>query len=324
MKRFLFLTDTHYRLERPKSRIDNIYESQVAEMTEIGNLVHEHSIDALLHGGDFFDRKNPPHELVVDLINWCQFLQTPFFSVIGNHDITGYNLKSVRNSGLGVLFESGAVEQLDEEVYEKEKLVIRGAHCQLDHLMDILIDKSAPNPYLFPEKYDGYTKIVISHNYVIPAESMPFGFVHPKDIPTNADIVLCGHYHVPFDYQGPIINNRSTRWLNPGAIARWSVDQKDRIPTVVFIEADEGTLSVVKKPLTSSKPASELFDLEQIAIEEGREQDIASFVKSLEQTNFQSIDIELEVKRIGAAQNIPTNILDMVVDKIREAKDTLK
>jgi exonuclease SbcD len=319
MKRFLFLTDTHYRLEKPKSRIDNIWTSQVDEMTEIGNMVHDLNIDALLHGGDFFDRKNPPHELVVDLINWCQFLQTPFFSVIGNHDITGYNLKSVRNSALGVLFESSAVEQLDEEIYEKEKLIIRGAHCQLDHLMDVLIDKSAPNPYLFPEKYDGWTKIVVSHNYVIPSDSMPFGFVHPKDIPTNADLVLCGHYHVPFDYQ-----NGKTRWLNPGAIARWSMDQKDRVPTVIILEVDEGTLAVIKKPLTSAKPASSLFDLEQIAIEEGREADIASFVKSLEQTSFQSVDIEQEVKRIGAEQKIPTNILSLVVDKIREAKDTLK
>lgn len=318
MKRFLFLTDTHYRLEKPKSRIDNIWASQQAEMTEIGNIVHDLSIDALLHGGDFFDRKNPPHELVVDLINWCQFLQTPFFSVIGNHDIVGYNLKSVRGAGLGVLFESGAVEQLDEEVYEKEKLVIRGAHCQLDHLLSTLIDKSAPNPYMFPDKYDGWTKIVVSHNYVIPSESMPFGFVHPRDIPTNADLVLCGHYHVPFD---ETIGN--TRWLNPGAIARWSVDQKDRVPTVLIIEVDQ-SLAVMKRPLVSSKKASELFDLEQIAIEEGREQDIASFVKSLEQTNFKSVDIELEVKRIGAEQNIPANILEMVVDKIREAKDTLK
>lgn len=307
--RLLFLTDTHYRNDTPKSRIDDILKAQLQELGEIAELVHEHDVDAIIHGGDFFDTKNPPHKLVVDLIAWCKHIEVPIYVCIGNHDVTGYNLDSVKNSGLGVLFESYAAEPLNEKVFEKEKIVLRGVHSTKDFKF----------LYEFDKKYDGWTKIALSHNYIIPSDTMPFDFIHPKDIPSNADFVLCGHYHVPFDY-----STSTTRWINPGALSRWTISERDRKPTVLLLNIVDGKTTVEYIELKSSRPGCELFDVEELALEKARDADISSFVKSLEQTDFKNVDVEQVVLKIGREQAIPEAVLNLALKKIREAKEVLR
>jgi exonuclease SbcD len=309
MKRFLFITDTHFRDTAPKSRVDNIMKTQFEELGDIVQIVHEYGVDAILHGGDFFDTKKPSHQLVAEIIEWCKVVAVPIFVTIGNHDVTGYNLDSVRNSGLGVLFESGAVSVLNDEVYEEEKIVIRGIHTALNFEQN----------YNLESKYDGYVKILTSHNYVIPTDEMPFGFIHPKDIPTNADLVLCGHYHVPFDYTG-----QNTRWINPGATSRWSIDQKDRVPTALIIDVDKGQCRVKSIALPRAKSGDVLFDLDQVQAEKQRERDVKEFADSLEEVSFKDVDIEQMVRQMGEKQNIEPNVLAIALQKIQEAKDVLR
>lgn len=308
MKRFLFLTDTHFRSDRPKARLDDTYQAQFDELGEVAQLVLEHDVDAILHGGDFFNVRSPSHALVADLISWCKYVAIPIYVTIGNHDILGYNLDTVSNSGLGVLFESGAVTRLDERVFEEEKIVIRAAHSSA----------TFKDEYMFPEKYNGYKKLIVSHNYVIPSETMPFDFVHPKDIASNADLVLCGHYHVPFDY-----TNGVTRWINPGALSRWAINERERHPTVLLITVDE-TVTVEAIPLKTAKPGELLFDVQGLLLDKQREADIKTFVDSLETTQFEKEDVELVVSEAGKANSIADPVLQKALAKIREAKVNLK
>jgi DNA repair exonuclease SbcCD nuclease subunit len=313
MKKFLFLTDSHFRSDSPKLRIDNAYNVQFQKLGEILTLVREYDIDAVLHGGDFFDTKKPPHELVADMIDWCKHIGIPIFVVIGNHDVTGYNLDSVRNSGLGVLLEAGAVHELKEEVYKKENLILRGIHHSN------VIDKKQ---YAFDSKYADYTKIVMTHNMIIPVDSMPYDFVHPKDLTcdVNADLVLCGHYHIPFDWTD---KKTKTRWVNLGPLCRWTISEQNHIPQVMLIEVDNNKFKVKKLPLESAKPGNKVFDLDFISSEKKREQDIQSFVKSLEQTTFSNIDIEKVIQQVGQSQNVESSVIEEALKRIKIAKAVL-
>jgi DNA repair exonuclease SbcCD nuclease subunit len=310
MLKFLFLTDTHYRDDKPKGRTDDIMKAQFDELGEVLHICNEEDIDVILHGGDFFNTKKPSHRLVVHILDWCKMLSKPIVGVIGNHDITGYNLDSVINSGLGVLFESGAVERLENMVWQdKEKVVVKAVHSSLDFNKD----------YMFDSKYDDHIKIILSHNYVIPTDSMPWGFVHPKDIKTNADLVLCGHYHVAFDY-----TNGKTRWINPGAVSRWKITERDHTPQVLFITVNKGKLNVAYRKLTSSRPGHEIFDVDAVEILKQQERNIEQFARSLEETSFQDIDIEQVVRTVGKAQDVGGEILELILTKLREAKEVLK
>jgi exonuclease SbcD len=308
--KFLFLTDSHWTDIRPKNRIDDIMESQFAELGEIIEICHENNIDQILHGGDTFNTRKPSHGLIVHLLDWCKQLNLPIFTVIGNHDEIGYNLDSVRNSGLGILLESGAFNTFEKLVFENEKVVIKPVHCSLDFQQS----------YMFPKEYDGWTKIILSHNYIIPSDTMPFDFIHPRDIQTNANLVLCGHYHLPFDYLG----ENGTRWINPGAISRWSLSERDRTPQVLIITINGGKLDVEYIKLKSSKPGSEIFDVNAVEIQRQQDRNIDQFAKSLESTTFLDIDIEQVVRTAGKEQNIDEEILNVILSKLRDAKEILK
>lgn len=308
-KKFAFVTDTHFRDDRPKSRTDDVIETQFAKLGDIIHLVQDHNIDVVLHGGDFFNTKKPSHQLVVHLLEWCKSLGIPIYGAIGNHDITGYNLDSVTGSGLGVLLEANAIERLDLKVFPEDKIVVKSVHCSLNFEQD----------YMFPSEFDSYFKIIVSHNYVIPSDSMPFGFIHPKDIKTNAHIVLCGHYHVPFDY-----DDGKTRWVNPGPLFRWSVSEKNHTPKLLMLTVDGLHYKLDFLTLSSVRPSSEVFDLALLEKEKQQDKDIKEFVKNLSSVTFQNVDIEKLVEERGAIEKIDSHILNLVLAKIRAAKEVLQ
>lgn len=314
IRKFLFMTDTHFRDQAPRSRIDDIRESQFAKLNEIIEIVREHNVSAIFHGGDFFDHKRPSHRLVADLIDWAREIGVPIYSAIGNHDVTGYNLDSVNNSGLGVLFESQALTPLNTVSYDQEKIIFKGVHVNANAKTNFDQD------YLINDKkYKDYLKVIVSHNYLIPTP-VPFeGFVHPKDVKTNANLVLCGHYHEPFEY-----DTVHTKWINPGPLCRWRSTDRNKKPEVLLITVDQGKFDIAHIPLTSAKSAEEIFDLKLLQTEERQEADIKKFVDSLEKTDFQGVDIEQIIQNTGLKQKIPADILAEALNRVRVAKEVLK
>jgi DNA repair protein SbcD/Mre11 len=308
--KFLFFTDSHLRDSCPRYRIDDFYKTQFEELGELANLVLEYDIDVVLCGGDLLHVPKPSHELVRDLIGWAKYINVPIYSVIGNHDTVGYQMDAIGSNGIGVLFESEAFHELIEKVFEEEKIVIRGINAKV---------QEDGNGYEFEPKYDGYTKLIVSHNYIIDAASMMFDFIQPKNVPTNADLILLGHYHHPFQTQ---VGN--TRFINPGALSRWEIDSANRIPTVLLIEIENGKIDVKHIPLACAKRAEELFDLTKVGMEKEKEDQLKSFMESLENTNFETNDIEALVLAAGKNQGIEERILNKSLEKIREAKENLK
>lgn len=312
--KLLFITDTHWRSDKPKARLDDIMQTQFAELGDILNISREHEVDAILHGGDAFNVRNPPHSLVIHLLNWIKSLALPIYGVLGNHDLTGGNLDSVKNTGLGVLFESGAFDKLDLLEFESEKVVIKGVHHSFHF----------DGNYMFDDKYDGWAKIIVSHNFIIPSETMPFGFLHPRDIKTNADMVLCGHYHQQWSYHSDENAEYKTTWYNPGSISRWKINERTHIPHAVLLTIENGKITPKAIPLPSAKPGSELFDETVLAIEKAQDKNMEQFVQSLESTSFSDIDIEQVVQVSATYNNLEPAVLECVLQKIREAKETLQ
>lgn len=309
--KFLFFTDSHLRDSRPRNRIDDFYRSQFEELGELANLILEYDVDVLLCGGDLLHVPKPSHELVRDLIGWAKYIDIPIYTVIGNHDTVGYQMNNIGANGIGVLFESEAFHELTEKVFEEEKIIIRGINAK--------VREDGKGYYWSNPKYMEYAKIIVSHNYIIDAESMMFEYIQPKHVPTNADLVLLGHYHHPFE---TTVGN--TRFINPGALSRWEIDSKDRIPTVLLIDVTNGIIKIDKIPLACAKKGYELFDLAKVTEAKEKEDQLKSFMESLENTSFETNDIEALVLAAGKNQGISEDILNKSLEKIRDAKENLK
>lgn len=300
--KILFMTDTHMRSSPPRYRTDDWYATQFAELDEILEIARNERVDLILHGGDFLDKQKVSHQLITDLMKHLKNSPAPIYTLLGNHGLEGYNHETVNNSGLGNLIEAGIVNKLDIlTVYEHNELIVKGYHTSLE----------IPKSYLFEEQYKDYFKIAVAHQYIIEAESLPFQYVHPKDVNTNCDLFLLGHWHYPFNYG---------KFYNPGSIARWSIDSRKRIPQVLIIETHP--LSITPVPLKSSSLAQ--WNLEAITEEREREMELNKFVVSLENTQFESFDIVEVVKQAGLKQGIESDIVKEALEKIMKAKESLK
>lgn len=304
--KILFFTDVHLRSisDRPKWRTDDHYITQFNELREIADIAAVHKVDLMVSVGDFFDHTRVSLQLVGDTLNWCKTLPCSLYSVVGNHDVNAY-ITSDRSNGLGVLFESGAVERLDELVLEDQKVVIRGVHVFLD---------PTQGDYMFDSKYDSYYKIIASHNFIIPHE-VPFPAVLPSQVKTNANIVVLGHYHKSFYH---VENN--VGFVNPGSISRWAINEQHQ-PQVFIL--DTKTSQIVEVKLRSSKSACEIFDIEGASELKSTEMNLQAFVDSLESTSFENIDVEQVILAEGNKQSVVKEIIDLSLDKVRKAKEEL-
>lgn len=305
--KILLFTDMHLRSasDRPKWRTDDHYKTQFAELNDIKELATSNKVDLIVSMGDFFDHTRVSYQLVTDVINWCRTLPCSIYSIVGNHDVNAY-VTSDRNNGLGVLFESGAVERLDEIVLEKQKIVIRGVHVYLD---------PRQGNYLFDEKYNDYFKLVVSHNFIIP-HPVPFDAVVPAQVFTNATAIVLGHYHKAFSHA-----EGNTLFINPGSISRWAINEQHQ-PQVLILDTVTGFFTPV--PLKSSLPALDIFDMASAAELKSTEMNLQAFVDSLENTSFDNIDVEHVITLEGLRQQVLKNILDLALEKVQKAKVELK
>lgn len=305
--KILFFADLHLRSasDRPKWRTDDHYKAQFAELYEIGDIALNNKVEVIISLGDFYDHTRVSHQLITDTLAWCKTLPCSLYSIVGNHDVNGY-VTTDRNNGLGVLFESGAVEELKELVWEDQKVIIRGINAYLD---------PRKGSYMFDPKYDNYCAIVASHNFIIPHE-VPFDAVLPSQVQTNANIIALGHYHKTFN-----VYEKNTAFVNPGSISRWAINEQHQ-PQVFIVDTAQGIISAV--PLRCSQPANEIFDLAGAAEMQATEMNLQTFVNSLNSASFENIDIEQVVSAEALKQQILQSILDKALLKVQKAKVELK
>jgi DNA repair exonuclease SbcCD nuclease subunit len=305
--RILLFADIHLRSasDRPKWRTDDHYKTQFQELADIRDLAVANKIEVMISLGDFFDHTRVSHQLVTDVLIWCKTLPCSLYSIVGNHDVNGY-VTSDRNNGLGVLFESGAIEELNELIWEDQKLIIRGIHAYLD---------PKQGNYKFDDKYKDYFKLIASHNFIIPHE-VPFEAVLPSQVDTNATVVALGHYHKTFNhFEGPVA------FINPGSISRWAVNEQ-HTPQVFILDTSTGIINGVG--LKNSLPATEIFDLVGAAEMKATEMNLQTFVESLESASFENVDVENVILTEGTKQGILKQIVDMALAKVQQAKVDLK
>ena len=305
--KILLFTDMHLRSasDRPKWRVDDHYKTQFAELNEIREIAAAQNVELIVTLGDFFDHTRVSYQLVTDVINWCRTLHCSIFSIVGNHDVNAY-VTSDRNNGLGVLFESGAIGQLDELIWEDQKIIIRGIHANLD---------PRKGNYMFDEKYKDYFKLIASHNFIIPHE-VPFDAVLPSQVETNANVIALGHYHKSFSHV-----EGKTNFINPGSISRWAINEQHQ-PQVLILDTNLGVITPIQ--LKSSLPAADIFDLAGAAEIKSNEMNLQTFVDSLENTQFDQADVEQVILQEGKKQQIAQEIVDMALSKVQQAKVDLK
>lgn len=223
-----FATDLHIRYSPPSSRLDRevFFDSLLKKINFIIEYSNSNS-DILVFGGDIFDKPDIAHSLVINILKEFKKSTIPIYTIVGNHDIYGYQENSIFKSGIGVLFESGIIEKLDK--LEFDDLILKGMHCYSEEV--------------FNDAMPGKNNILFCHKPITNL-SIPGGIPIKKIAQNcNYNMIISGDIHI-----GHIENENEIKFINPGAILRSSIVEKDRTPQMVLIDTKNNSYKFIEIP----------------------------------------------------------------------------
>lgn len=308
--KFLYITDTHIRGDNPASRKDNFTESLLEKFKEIGNIIKEKNIDYLLHGGDIFERPDIALSVVNRFVNIIKTYNIPIFLIGGNHDMFGFNPKTLDRTILRLLSTVDLLKLLGEEIIILKKDGITMQLTGQDYINDI--DKGNAlefySPKIIEEGVDYSIHMV--HGMLL---DRPFiegvNYTLIDDIKnTKADIILSGHYHTGFKTQ--IIDGKY--FINPGALSRISSAKAEvnRRPKAVYIEFNKEDGIIVEDIfLKSPKSGKEILDTEKMERERRNKIKSSEFLRDLKtESDFKLMNIRSVMEEISNKEGIEKEV----------------
>lgn len=306
--RFLYLTDTHIRGTSPRSRTDDFPRAIREKLQEVVELAHREAVDAVLHGGDLFDRPDISPAVVREFAAIFRRLQVPLYMIAGNHDIYGHNPETVDRSMLGLLDAFGTVRLLRSG----EKLLLKkdGVSVQLSgQSFHYDLDKRDPALDYSVENRTGAD--VCLHM----VHGMAVDRALPPEVPhtlvdhlwfDEVDVLLTGHYHAGFPVQ-----RRGNRYIvNPGALARINNHPSEirRRPQVAIIEVD-GDIRVRILALHCAASGESVLDRSYIEKAIFREEKMAGFVQQIRAAgNFRHMAVTDIIEEIAQMTKVEDEV----------------
>ncbi len=237
--RAVYVTDTHFRASNPRSRVDDYSGAVLAKFDWVVNYAIEQKVDAIIHGGDWFDTFEASESVKIRLmwiLNKAREHKIPVVTTPGSHDVHGYNLDTLGRASLGVLEAGGMVTVLrrgDSWIWmdpaQGDGVSIIGCPHSID------LDSEDDRYYIQRSGVDGFV-ILIAHGNLVDHE-LPDGFDHTRieNVKVDADLVLSGHYHA-----GYALHRRvdGVTFANPGSLARVDDSRRNRArkPLICYIE----------------------------------------------------------------------------------------
>jgi len=306
--KFLYITDLHLRTQKPINRTDEDYFSeQFKKLTQIFTYVKSNKIKYLFIGGDIFDVASSSYKLFVATLSFFMELSKfcEIYTICGNHDILGGSKDTIDRVALGGLLASGAVKKL--ETLSIDNVHIRGLDYRL------IPDKS---DYMTQSKKD--KKIIISHDMIVPHNDFPFDVFCVEDIETNYDLVLCSHYHIPFEKK-----KGKTLFLNPGSLMRLKLveDNVNRLPQMLLVEILKTKIKYEFIQL-KALPGKVIFDVQGKREFLEEEMKLEEFFTSLSSLNnaLKQFDVEEALGKLKRDKSVSDDVYKEALSRIQVAK----
>lgn len=310
-KKVLFVGDNHISTKTPENRTDNYLEASLSELQDCLDIADKYNVDAVVLLGDLFDRREEGPEARNGALNiLSKERKYPVYITVGNHDIqSSYPLNQ---TSLGTLIEAGV---LIKEDYVPE-LGIAFAHFYPELDADINNGLLTGTPAVIWSCHASILDIKeFYEGHAVMFDSAP---LHP-----TTSIVVAGHIHRPMRME----RNDGKLFINPGAVGRRSAnkDNLTRDIKVLLLEYNlEGKiLNEEYLPLPSSKPYTEVFNLEKIELKKEQKKEAKEFLKNINQirtTNWSYTVLEdkLEaLKKMANSKNLSNDIIDVVVSAVK-------
>jgi exonuclease SbcD len=321
--KFLYLTDTHIRATTPANRTDDFVATLKEKFREVARLAQAHDVDAILHGGDFFDIPNPSLSVCADFVTLMQEWGKPVYGIAGNHDVFGHNPDTLPRTMLGFISRLGIVRLIapgERLLLEKGgvRVQLSGQHYHYD------LDRRDPRlDYCIPDK-EADVAIHLVHGMLLDRKMMD-GVAHTvvdQIVETAADVTLCGHNHLGF----PPVETNGKLFYNPGGFVRLSNHPQDvkRTPQVLILDLSSGSLTYRAISLSSAPKGEEVIDSSRKEEAAFMEQRLAQFVQGIKAAgDFRAVDIGAILHEIAERDGLPADVREEALRRIAVAEERL-
>lgn len=294
IQKIAVIGDPHVSDVAPSSRLDDYKETILGKLEFIRDWCNSNKVDVAIILGDVFHRKNPnlnSHHLTRRLIEIfsgfnCQVLEIP-----GNHDIS-MTSKNLDKQPLSVIAESGAIQVLG---YPYTK-----TFCFSGDEVDIYglgyadaNDTLSEHYFAINSEISDTNKINILaiHQMLLPDGDTFFGdYLNFAEVAQlDFDIFLCGHYHPGYDKKVQFKHGKV--FINPGSIARGSLDVHNLDKAPAFIVIDTAKSTSWEEVIIPHEHSSKVFDLQKVRRSIIAREDMEAFTSTLKNVTDEAIDI---------------------------------
>lgn len=320
--RLLFFTDSHIRTASMRSRLDSIQDALEDKFREVAEIARTCEVDAILHGGDLFDRPDVSVLTVTRFAGIFSEFPAPLYIIAGNHDIYAHNPKTLPRTMLGLLSALDVLHLIEDEgvVLENDcKVQLSAAPFRYD------IDRGERNSYLVKRSApDVDWHLLMVHGMLLPKPFLAdISHTVISDLPElDADIVLAGHYHNGFEP----VESKGTLFLNPGSLLRTSNSKIDmqRTPQVLLLDLKkDGQKEFRMIPLRSAKPGEEVLSRADLTEHQMRQENLEQFKLLVrEHVDLERYDIYQMLEEIAKQEDFAQDIVKDAVHRLSQTEAT--
>ena len=288
------LGDTHLRDTIPRNRVDvdDYYDLQFKKIEQCLKIFKSQKCVHIIHCGDMFDFHRVSFQLLLDTIRFFQKHKLKLWGVVGSHDVTGYNIESLKNSPLGVLIQLGFYGFVDDMEKVLGGIKIKGVNCAIH------------------DSEDNYTNsdLIVTHNMVLPMEKAPFEHIYHKTLDNSSlRCLIVGHYHQPWMSQ-----EKNTLFIDPGATMRMDINDSFH-PGVVILDTET---------LKAKRIELDVEPYEKVFREQKESEDVLE-IGTVELSKVDKQNVEERIMSYAKENGYEDNVIDNAVLRVKKAKETI-
>lgn len=296
--RLITSSDEHIADLAPGFRKDDYRSSILKKLEWQGNFATRTSTDAILRGGDLFHVKaanKTTHATMQKVAEIHRNYPCPTYALAGNHDMSHNDPETVlKQQPLGVLFKTGTLYQLKEEMFISGTLKVRV--IGIEYTTDLGLETIHE---LVRKRDDDIYTVAVVHALasMAPSEKIQSFFNETifdyRDLvfPGCPDVYVFGHYHKD---QG-IVNHLGVDFINLGSISRGALtfENLERKPKVSMITFDSSGISC-EEIVVPHEDAKDIFDLELKKRLDVERKDLDDFISRLKKDSSVSFSVKKE------------------------------
>lgn len=242
--RFVFVTDSHIANDKPSSRFDNYNEAIFNKWEFVCKYAEKEKIKNIVFGGDLCHTHKLSTELMNRFISMIQQHSVNFYYILGNHDMQTGNDNYVDKTNVGFLSKAKCFYPLDTvEPIRISNCYITGINYTKAKSADAFFSWRRDFSDFKPEP--NIPMVLVIHAGIADRELKFKGKIacHSVDnIETDADLLLCGHYHLGSKIKDGTYFNKNYRIVVPGSMARVAINEGKHKPKLVDVSIGPGKL----------------------------------------------------------------------------------